>query len=463
MTVSALPQRVRCPALTCVHAVFNHFAALNAIAVNDAQRKASGAALPHMVVLEKFLAPVLASLTPREVATVAYLFSIYGHQMHAKLHRLLCNHLPRQLEAVHRTSPGAICWAKERAESMKTMPTLTDIPQACFSSIHGPAYPRIASQAPALAAWAFARQLVFVDPIFQSLADEITPWIHSACAESPSVPSRSLTNDSLLRVAWAFAKAGHKDSRFGDALSSLIERRLELNTAATADFTYEQQSLLLWSLVLLNQLGNSTVTLAERVFSGTELERRKDNMPSALQQQLVQTHSFLRLRAHHIPQASQDLPPWMWKDADKHAAPKEPDLYDALYDDICKHLKDLHLKHARQYAVDGFAVDVAFPKAKFGIEIVNKFQHSQAAAVLSAAPAGSIQRGHTSARPGPSKSVAIDGLDPNKLQYLREKGWYIVELDYARWRTAGKAARLEYLINLTRDMENDDVRSKLLA
>jgi len=349
------------------------------------------------------------------------------------------------------------------------------------AALYGPAGAS-AGQDAALAAWALARQLVTARPIFDALAEELTPRLPAA------------TDDAYLRIVWAFARAGV-------AHPALLHAVVAALPAHLPRYTYAQRVLLLWGFATVGHLDATVLALADELLAPAALEAQRATLSLPAQQQVATAAAFLRARAPDSAAARTPLPDWLWREADRPAAPKEADPYDALYASISKLLKELRLPAVRQYAVDGYAIDIALPAARLGIEVVNKVPHLGATLVRAAAPAASLRRGHVSPAPSPAAVAAaggrsarwatdgariaafmgdggsaaaatavpppppqaddallptlappaasLDALDANKAEYLAARGWRIVALDFGRWRGMDKRARAAYLTPLT--------------
>jgi hypothetical protein len=528
---------VRNMQLAALRAVVTHIAALNQIALLDAGRAARAAALPHALIIERFLPPTIQSLAPREVAAVLYLLAIYGRPVPPKLLRLVGAALPQCIARAQEAGIAPL-WSGHRSCEL---PRLATIPQACFDALGGPdrgAPP----QDVASCAWALARAHVHAPSAYESIAVEAAPllvrrpphqWPLSAAVPAASAPSGScawLTNDSVLRLAWALARAGPPAaSAFAAALSEAVSHRVAwaqptgASNASDASrgvpaFTFAQQALLVWAFAAMHHSDDVVGRLTADVLSPRALEAARPSLALGTQQLLHQAHVLLSRRAPPVPAAAAAaLPPWLWQPEARAAAPRETDPHDKLFHAISVHLSHLKMPHVRQYQVDGFAVDIAFPAARFGIEVVHaSLAHGTGgsssgggegsgaaserrrggrepafAAAPAAANGGVLVRADVvmdaagdvvpadartttpavgvavavAAAPAPNAPSAAAaarltdsgngpvGVERVKREYLSAAGWQIVELDYALWRGMSTVERYRYLAQLTAGLQ----------
>ena len=414
--------------------VMNHFTALNQIALFDIHRTAHPAALPHLLVLERYIAPVLSELAPREIMTYAYISALYKRPTSVRHLALLEASLLRQLDVARAVGISPI-WAEPRKGNESR---LTGIPQASFSVIRGTQ--DLPQDVPNVL-WAVTKTQLSAPALLQSIFDELLPFLLRA----PQKPI--LTVESLLRTAWACARLGCADEVVVSALVDALE------VACTAKpFSFSQRVLAAWALVTLNHEAHPFVRLLiTHVFNHKVLEAAKPTLSLSAQQQIAQMHTLLTTRKQtaespfrsspsDIP-VPNTLPAWLWRTSERHAAPIETDSHDSLTHGLSLTLKAMNIRHKRRYVVDGYTIDLAFPTLRFGLEIVNTrplairdFRAKMATSEADESP--------------PLISTSHHRMSEAKKNYMLAKGWKLVELDWSVWRHLDAAGRTKYISQL---------------
>ena len=335
----------------------NHLAALNQVAVLDPRRAATEVAASHAAVLDKFIAPELHRLAPRELACWAYLLAVYGLPLPSlRVREQLVQHVDRQLSSDEWTSvPPLDVWT---GSARPPRPRgLTALPPECFRALHGSAEAAAAGgggapQDVALAAWALAKVGVASARAFASLTaaaaaalrpsatPSLTPirrgnsaGVHSTPPGVPVPPAlpaaRSVwfTDDSVVRLAWACGMARYnvRDTTFAQALDDAVTSRLrEGGTAVPASaslvaarnrrvggpalgkgtaassgrFTFAQRVLLAWGFVHMG-VGECGAAreLVRHVFDPDTLELSRYSMSMSTQEHVVDLYAALKRSA----------------------------------------------------------------------------------------------------------------------------------------------------------------------
>lgn len=253
-------------------AVPTHLAAANRICALDKDRTLRGLILPHLLTLEKFAAPFLGDLPLTGHLALLYLFATYGRELPPKLHKQIATQLAR-----HRATAGSevsafLAWCEAGcprsvvgggggAGTGAASPAAL-VAAAHFDCLAGPTsvvneaprstyVPPEAPQPVVNALWALARHGLggeaFQAPLRSTAAaageGDAAPQVAAlgtALLEAfvTQLASGTVTNEALLRGAWAVARCGGRQgaesegsddgglwSRFSDALAAAIVAR----------------------------------------------------------------------------------------------------------------------------------------------------------------------------------------------------------------------------------------------
>jgi hypothetical protein len=421
------------------YSVLNHIAALNQITLLDMNHQEKDSALVHMALIEKFIKPYLSILGPRDIANVLYCFAVYNRTIPTNLHASISGRLSKAIPLMKELLPGGPIWQGYRPS---TLANFTDIPQVCFSAIHGTNSIDQIQDIP-MAAWTFAKHNLFASIIFDSIRDEFISLV-SVTNEK----SLTLINDSILRLCWAFGKYGQIEPLLGQTLTGMINPRINWTFEAkmpnpdalnVQQFNFSQLVLLSWCFAQGNHFDEVSTRLIHHVFQTDHLELLKSSLPLGTLQQLYQISILLHKNTAFTNLPS--IPKWIvskLNSSDSQRVPSEIDQYDFLYKSISILLSQLRLNHSRQYNVDGYCIDIAFPSSRFGIEIINKeikTLHHHGGENL-----------HNAENNIPSYK--------NKLRYLATRGWNIVELDYIQWKRSPQQNRIQLLVDICRGRNN---------
>jgi hypothetical protein len=409
----------------------NHLAALNRFAQLDVSRSAGAVCIPHMIVLEKFLAPVVSQLAPREILSFLYVAALYARPIPVSARGMLEAAVVRQLRTVQAQNMFPVWSSPRRGDEQG----LTRVPQECFAAIRGRDGDLLPQDA-ANALWAATKVQFTARSIFDSMWSEMNDSLRS------SVGAPSLTLDSLLRTLWAAARTGCDRKDVRDALADAL--------ATQRDLTFAQQVLVGWAFVTLHHEHHPFAAKVVRgVLDPENLEAARFSVAPSAQLQLIQLHTLLHARAasgrHALPPA---LPAWL--SLSRSPAPIEANLrHAAALSSISAILRSLRVKHVQRFVVDGFSIDVAFPAKRVGIEVaISRTTRST--------------RGRSSWRGQPRLSDALPpqnrdvstpatsevdashaSIEANaaKFAYLKAKGWTVLTVELSAWSHLGDIAR----------------------
>ena len=383
-------------------------------------------AAPHVLAVERFAPPYLDSLRPRELGALAFLS--------ASAQRVLS---PRLHAAVHARLTAAS--AAPGMGGMWHWPSLSEPasgPRLAAAHYEVLWLPRSAGELPQLQSphvrqvtasanlsWALARQQLFVPAAFAGLASEVAP------ALTCSGGAGDARTEVLLQLLWALGRGG---GRAGDAVASTIDALAAALSVRT--LAYPQQVLLVWCLATADCTGAGAISalraLTPAVFAPSSLARLRVSPLPGAQQQLFQAHALLAPRASALglQPLPASLPAWLWEAAPaKATAPAEDATPGASAGGALAGLADalraLRVRHVVGYALDGYRLAFALPAARIAIE-----------------PAASA--------------------DAAKARYLSARGWLLVEVDDARWRSLPPYQRLALADELT---HNRGERERALA
>lgn len=408
--------------------VVNHLTAANRVALLDPKRLAEEAALPHLLCAERYIAPVISHLAPREIMAYVYVSALYARPMTARHLSQLEASLLRQLDTAAAVGVSPV-WAGPRQGNEER---LTTVPQACFAVLSGPGGGNPPQDVPN-ALWAATRARLTAPPILASIFSELVPVLRSA----PPLPI-----ESLLRTAWACARMGCDDPAVVDALIDALAAR----DATKRPLSFSQRVLVAWALVTLGREAHPyAIGIIGSVLNLGVLGVTRGTLALSSQQQIVQMYTLLVARqrsgalAVNVPSA---LPEWLWQLSERQAAPSEVALGsdDAVSLGVSATLKGLGIPHRRRFLVDGYSVDIAFPAKRRGVEIVNT-----RAATLLPAPLPARNGNDTEPqKPSPEPTIMATTLhrtNQSKRAYLAAKGWSLVELDWSVWRALDAAGR----------------------
>jgi hypothetical protein len=419
--------------------VINHLAALNRIAQLDPARQAIGLLLPHLLVLERFLAPSVLQLAPREIMTFFYVAALYARSVPSGTRNMLEAALVRQLRTVDGLGIASVWSGPRRGDEQG----LTRVPQECFASICGRTGDLLPQDVPN-ALWAATKTQLSAQPIMDSIWGELLPILRAAGG------APALTFDSILRISWAAAsRAGSESPGIREALADALAAR-----SLTSKPTFAQEVLLAWAFVTMQMERHPHITsLIRTVLDPQALSKAREALAPSAIQQLVQLHNLLVSRQGSMAALGIDssaLPSWMFQRNEERVArvPIEANPQrDAAVVSISAVLRSLRLKHATRYIVDGYSIDVALPLERVGILLAasHSFRsvtgrsrwRGEPRAIPSALQANS-ERGNNS---------SVD-LASTKRAYLSSQGWRLATIELGQWRHLGEEQKAQLLLDL---------------
>lgn len=419
--------------------VLNHLTAANRIALLDPHRAAGDSVLPHLLVAERYLPPVLSQLAPRELIAYMYVSALYARPLMPRHLGQLEAALLRQLDVALVSGISPVWAAPRRGDEAQ----LTNIPQACFDVIRGGLLPQHSAvplpQDVPNALWAATRARLSAPPVIASIFSELLPLLRG-----PDV----MTLESLLRTTWACARIGCSDADVLLALTGALEK-----ATLARPLAFAQRVLVAWALVTLHCEALPFVSgLVQGVLDPTALEAARGSLALSAQQQIAQMHTLITARRKSASTAvpllavPDVLPPWLWVASERHAAPVEAGN-DSASLSVSVALQGLRVPHRRTYPLDGFTLDIAFPATRFGIEIVNTrpFQLSEPGPLEAVAISDDVTAAWM---PEPAISTTLLRMNSAKKAYLYAKGWSLVELDWSAWRKCDTAGRERLLLRI---------------
>ena len=425
--------------------VLNHLAAANRIALLDSHRAAADNVLPHLLVAERYLPPVLSQLAPREIIAYMYVSALYARPLMPRHLGQLEAALLRQLDVARAAGISPVWAAPRRGDEAQ----LTNIPQGCFDVVRGgwpgPTLQQSGHSAEPLpqdvpnALWAATRARLSAPPVLASIFSELLPLL---CGPD------TMTLESLLRTTWACARIGCSDADVLLALTGALEK-----ATLARPLAFAQRVLVAWALVTLHCEAHPFVAgLVQGVLDPIALEAARGSLALSAQQQIAQMHTLVTARRKSASAAvpalavPDVLPPWLWVASERHAAPVEAGN-DAASLSVSVALQGLRVPHRRTYPLDGFTLDIAFPATRFGIEIVNT-RPSQLSDPGPFDPVATRDDVIAAWMPEPAISTTLLRINPAKKAYLVAKGWSLVELDWSAWRKLDTAGRERLLLRI---------------